>query len=146
MSAKFSATLEDSRGRTTKRVYGMETQALLADYLTAITGFVTALTAVTDLGLVKATLLIDVLGEEFAFVADSNIDVGATASAWLDTTPARKGTVKVPGIKMTLISSDGSMPITGAVATFLAMFETADDFNIAQGQQVDSWIKGALDK
>lgn len=146
MSAKLSLTLEDSRGRTTKRVYGMEDQVLLATYLTVITAFVTALTAVTDLGLVKATLLIDVLGEEFAYVADSNIDVGATASAWLDTTPARKGSAKIPGIKMTLISSDGSMPITGAVATYLAEFETAGDFNLAQQQQVDSWIKGALDK
>jgi hypothetical protein len=146
MTAKLSITLEDDFGRTTKRVYGMEDQVLLATYLTAITAFGTALEAVTDLGLIKADLLINVIGEDFTVTTGANVDVGATASGWLDTAAPKKASAKIPGIKLALISTDGSMPITGAVATFLAEFETGQDFNLSDGEQIDTWIKGALDK
>ena len=79
---KMSVTLEDSYGRTTTRVYGMEDQTLLADYETAAQAFLTALEAVTDLGVVKATFLIPVASPEFAVTAGANVDTGATASGF----------------------------------------------------------------
>lgn len=146
MTAKLSCTFVDSRKRTTKRVYGMETQIDLAAYLAAATAFFTAYEPVTDLGLIKADLLINVTGEDWAFTANSNIDVGSTYSGWLDTTAPKKASLKIPGIKMTLVDDDGSVPITGVVATLLAEFETAGDFNLSDGEQIDTWIKGSLDK
>lgn len=146
MPAKLSLTLEDSKKRTTKRVYGMDTQTLLADYLTAIGTFLTALTAVTDLGMVKADLIIPVTGLTWAYTAGANIDVGGTASGWLDTTEPKKASAKIPHIKDSLVSADGSIAISGATATYLAEFETDADFTLSDGEQIDSWIKASLDK
>ena len=142
---KMSVTLEDSYGRTTTRVYGMEDQTLLADYETAAQAFLTALEAVTDLGVVKATFLIPVESPEFAVTAGANVDTGATASGWVSD-GYKKASLKVPGIKPALVSADGSVAITGATATFLAFFEDSDDFNLSDGEQIESWIKAALDR
>lgn len=146
MAAKLSCTFTDAYGRTTKRVYGMESQVLLADYLTAITAFITAYTPVTDLGLIRADLIIPVLGEDFAVTAGANVDVGMTSSGWLDDPAPKKASLKIPGVKATLVDPDGSVPITGVVATLLAEFETGGDFNLSDGEQIDTWIKAALDK
>ena len=146
MPAKLSVTLVDSKKRTTKRVYGMETQALLADYVTAGTAFLASLGAVSDLGIVKADFLIPLTGLATAAVAGSNIDVGATFSGWLDTTEPKKASTKIPAIKDSLVSADGTVAITGATATYLAEFETAADMNLSDGEQIDNWIKGTLDK
>jgi len=124
----------------------MEDNILLADYVAAVTAFAAALEDVTDLGLVRADININVPALTFAAVADSNVDVGATASGWLDTATPKKASAKIPGIKMSLIASDGSMPITGVVATYLALFETDAGFNLSDGEQIDSWVKGSLDK
>lgn len=146
MGATLSMTLTDSYGRTTKRVYGMEDQSLLADYITAAAAFVTALQAVTDLALTRSTFLIEYDAGTFAVTSGANVDVGATASGWLEGANGKKASMKIPGIKPALVSSDGSVAVTGAVATFLAMFEDGADFNLSDGQQIDSWIKAWLDK
>lgn len=145
MGTKLSITMDDAYGRTTKRVYGMETQTLLADYVFSAAAFATALAAVTDLGLVKMNLIIPVTGEEFAETAGANVDVGATASGWIDS-GMKKASLKVPGIKASLVAADGSVAITGVVATFLALFEDAADFNLSDGEQIEDWIRAALDR
>ena len=55
MVAKLSVRLTDAFGRSTNRVYGMEAQTLLADYVTAYSAFFTALEAVTDLAMENET-------------------------------------------------------------------------------------------
>jgi len=145
MGAKLSVTLDDAYGRTTARVYGMETESLLADYQTNAAAFLTALEAVTDLGCVKATILIPVTSPEFAETAGANVDVGGTASGWIDA-GMKKGSMKIPGIKASLVSADGSIDIAAATATFLALFESAAKFNLSDGEQIDTWIKAALDR
>lgn len=145
MAIKLSLTLDDAYGRTTQRVYGMEDEALLATLQTAAAAFITALTAVTDLGCVKGTLLIPVTNPVFAETAGANVDVGATASGWIDG-GMKKGSMKIPGIKASLVDSDGSVPITSVIATFLALFEDASAFNLSDGEQIESWIRAALDR
>jgi len=145
MATKLSLTFEDSRGRTTKKILGMDDQTLLADYVTEVTTLLAAFEPTTDLGLVRAELIIPVTGLTWAYIADSNKDTGMTASGWIDLAEGKKASFKVPGIKMTLVNADGSVPITGVVATLLAEFETAGAYTLSDGEKIASWIKAALD-
>lgn len=145
MGIKLSVTMDDAYGRTTTRVYGMEDEALLATLQTSAGAFLTALEAVTDLGCVKANFIIPVTSPEFAETAGANVDVGGTASGWVDA-GMKKASMKVPGVKASLVDADGSIEITGVIATFLALFEDAADFNLSDGEQIESWIRAALDR
>lgn len=145
MGTKLHVTLDDAYGRTTARVYGMEEVTTLAQMQTDAAEFLTALAAVTDLGCVKATISFDVTSPEFAETAGANVDVGATASGWI-TAGQKKASMKIPSIKPALVAADGSVAISGATATFLALFEDADVFNLSDGEQIDTWIRAALDR
>lgn len=145
MAIKLSVTMDDAYGRTTTRVYGMEDEALLANLQTSAAAFLTALEAVTDLGCVKANFIIPVTTPEFAETAGANVDVGGTASGWVEA-GMKKASMKIPGVKATLVDSDGSIPITSVIATFLALFEDAADFNLSDGEQIEAWIRAALDR
>lgn len=145
MAIKLSVTMDDAYGRTTTRVYGMEDEALLANLQTSAGAFLTALEAVTDLGCVKANFIIPVTTPEFAETAGANVDVGGTASGWVEA-GMKKASMKIPGVKASLVDSDGSIDITGVIATFLALFEDAADFNLSDGEQIEAWIRAALDR
>lgn len=145
MGAKLSVTFDDAYGRTTTRVYGMEDQVLLADYVTAYTAFLTALEAVTDLGCVKATLMLPVSSPEWDEIALASVDRGGTFSGWVNA-GMKKASMKIPGIKLSLVAADGSIADAGATGTFLDEFEDAADFNLSDGEQIESWIRGALDR
>ncbi len=145
MATKLSITLVDSRGRTTKKILGMDDQTLLADYVTEVTALLAALEPTTDLGLVRAELIIPVTGLTWSFIADSNKDVGATASGWIDLAEGKKASSKIPGIKMSLVATDGTVAITGVVATYLAEFEAAGGFTLSDGEKIASWIRATLD-
>ena len=144
--AKLSVTLSDAYGRTTKRVYGMETQVLLADYEASVASFVTALEGVTDLALDRADLIIPQTSAPFAVTAGANVDVGGTASGYIEGGNGKKASMKIPGVKASLVAADGSIAVTGATATWLAFFEDADDFNLSDGEQIASWIRASLDR
>ena len=146
MTVKLSVTLNDAYGRTTHRVYGMEDQILLADYVTAATAFLTALEAVTDLGCVRADFIIPLASPEWDDIAGANVDTGGTASGWINLGGGKKASMKIPGVKASLVSADGSIAISGATATFLGEFEDAEDFNLSDGEQIESWIRAALDR
>jgi hypothetical protein len=135
----------DDHGRTTHRIFEMATQTLLADFEVAAQAFCTALQAVTDLGLVRADFIIPVVDPSFAVTGDANKDVGATASGWVQDGNGQKASKKWPGPKYSLVDADGSIEITGAVATFLAMFEDGNDFELSDKSQIATWIKATLD-
>lgn len=145
MATKLSLSLVDSKGRFTKKIIPMEDQALLADYITAADSLILALEDVTDMGLVSADLLIPVPAATFAFTAGANKDVGATASGLVYGGEGQKASVKWPHPKESLINDDASIPITGVVAAYLALFEHNADFDVARDKQVDTWIKATLD-
>jgi len=123
----------------------METEALLADLQAHAAAFLTALEAVTDLGCVKATIMVPVPTPGFAETAGANVDVGATASGWI-LAGSKKASMKIPGIKASLVDADGSVEIDGVVATFLGSFEDAGDFNLSDGERIDTWIRATLDR
>lgn len=145
MGIKLSVTMDDSYGRTTTRVYGMEDEALLANLQTSAAAFLAALEDVTDLGCVKANFIIPVTSPQFAETAGGNVDVGATASGWVEA-GMKKASLKIPGIKPALVGADGSVADSGVTATFLDLFEDAADFNLSDGEQIDTWIKAKLDR
>lgn len=144
--AWLSVTMVDDYGRTTKRLYEMDEQADLATYGSVITGFLTALAAVTDLGVVRADLLLPGIVAGFAVTAGANVDVGATFQGFIEGGDGKKASLKLPGIKASLVYDDGSVAISGAIATWLAEFEDGEEFMLSDGEQIDSWIRGALDR
>lgn len=145
MGTKLHVTLDDAYGRTTARVYGMEEETTLAQMQTDAAEFLAALEAVTDLGCVKATISFEVTSPEWAETAGANVDTGATASGWI-TAGQKKASMKIPGIKPALVGTDGSVADTGVTATFLDLFESADVFNLSDGEQIDTWIRASLDR
>lgn len=145
VGTKLHLTLDDAYGRTTHRTYGMEEVTTLAQMQTDAAELLAALAAVSDLGCVKASISFDVTSPEYAETAGANVDVGATASGWI-TAGQKKASMKIPSIKAASVGSDGTVAIAGVVATFLALFEDADVFNLSDGEQIDTWIKCTLDK
>jgi len=148
VGAKLSVRMSDDYGRSTNRVYGMETQALLADYVTAYSAFFTALAAVTDLSMEKADLIIQISGEEWAVTSGANLDTGATASGLIDAGLGKRASMKIPGIKPALVSADGTVAISGATATFLNEFISTGDFTLSDGEQIEvgGWTRASLDR
>jgi len=126
----------------------MEHQALHADQVAVAVAFSTALEAVTDLALVRADIIYQAVDEGFAAQAGSNVDVGATFSGVLYDADGEKASFKIPGIKAALVDPDGSIPLTGAVATALAFFVNATPFDLylSDGETIDHWLAGSLDK
>jgi len=148
MSDFLSLTFEDSYGRRTRKLVEMEHQALHADQVAVAVAFSTAIEAVTDLGLVRADIIYQAVDEGFDPTAGSNIDVGATFSGVLYDANGEKASFKIPGIKAALVDPDGSVPLTGAVGTALAFFVNATPYDLflSDGETIDHWLAGSLDK
>lgn len=141
-----SVTLVDAFGRTTNRRYEIEEQIDLATYATVISDYVADLVAVTDLGVVKVDLILPQLGLESAAQLDANVDVGATFSGWLAGGEGKKASIKLPGVAMVNVNPDGSVPITGVIEEWLGNFETGGVFMLSDGETIESWIAGSLDR
>jgi len=146
--ARFSCTFYDAYGRPTKRQIEVETQALLADYVAVATIVVAALQDVTDLGLARIDLIIEDITAGFSTTPGSNIDVGATFSGILYDKGGAKASLKVPGIKASLVSIDGTVNIEQInVAAYLSLYE--QDIGVlllSDGEQIDTWLSGVLDR
>ena len=145
-AAYLSLTMGDDYGRTTSRRFEMIQQSTIGEYITAIEAFLTQLAAVTDLSVIRADLVVLAAGTAFAVTAGANVDVGATFSGLVEDGDGKKASMKVPGIKASLVSADGSVPITGAVAAWLGNFEDGEDWQLSDGEYIEAWIKGALDR
>jgi hypothetical protein len=144
--AILSLTLGDDYGRTTTRKYEIDEQVDLTAYAAVITSFLAALQAATDLSCVRADLVLPGFGTGWAVTAGANVDVGATFSGYIEGGDGKKASIKLPGIKASLVDPDGSVPLTGATATWLTEFEDGEDFMLSDGEQIDSWIRGTLDR
>lgn len=147
MTEYFSFTLVDAYGRTTSKRIEVESQALLGDYQTLCTALVADLQAVTDLGLVRAEVTIP-MTDSFAVTAGANVDVGATFSGWLYGALGKKASWKLPGIKAAKVNADGTIDIAEAdIEDVLERFlQASGDLRLSDGEQIESWIAGALDK
>lgn len=142
----LSMTLADAYGRQTTRRYEMETQVDILTYQTVADAFSAALQAVTDLALVRADLILQGITAPFAVTAGANVDVGGTFSGYIDGGDGKKASMKLPGVKVAFVDPDGSIPLVGAIDTWLSSFETAGAFRLSDGETIDAWIRGTLDK
>jgi hypothetical protein len=129
-------------------VIEVEVQATVELMIAAAAAISTALEAVTDLAMIRADWIVRAVDAGFAVTAGANVDVGGTVSGLLHDGNGKKGSLKIPGLKAEFVNPDGTIDLEDSdVAAYLALFE--EDGGIAyisDGEQVDSWIKGALDK
>lgn len=144
----LSFTYLDSYARTSKRLVEVAEQATIAAYEALAGAFVTALQAVTDLGVVRCDLILTAITAGFATTAGANIDTGATFSGILVDKNGEKASLKLPGIKAGLVDADGSVDLTQeAIETFLEFWLSPDgDARLSDGEMIETWLRGALDR
>lgn len=146
---KLTVTMADSRGRLTRRTFEIVTKPTLVDYTTLATAFIADLQAVTDLGVIRCDLMLDAFVPGFAATDPSNVDVGATFSGYIYDGNGKKASLKIPGIKNAKVAGDGTVPLVDAdVADLLNYWVDATPYEllISDGEHIDSWIRGTLDK
>ena len=143
---KLSVTLVDAFGRTTTKLVEVEEQATLAEYVAIVGAYVAAIEGVTDLGVQRVDLIIPQTGHVSTPTAGANVDVGATFSGLLAGGLGKRASHKVPGIIASLVDADGSISITGAVSTYLDQFLTAGDLMLSDGETMEAWDRGVLDR
>ena len=143
----LSLTFMDDYGRTTVRRVEIEEQNALLDYSTLATDVTGKYNAITDLALVRTDLVLN-MGDTAAVVAGANVDVGATFQGLLSGGENKKASLKIPGIKAAFVGPDGTIDITQAeIAAYLDEFLTVGgDCLLSDGEQIESWLSGRLDK
>jgi len=150
MGTYLHLTLEDGFGRTTSKRVELTNQLLLADYVLNAEEFMTALLAVTDLNIAAAHIQTDdTLTIPTQDPAGSNVDVGATFSGWIGDAVGKKASHKVPGFKLTKVGAQGVIDLTDVdVAAYLDLMGDPPDnkVRISDGEWIETWIQGTLDK
>jgi hypothetical protein len=150
VSTYLHLTLIDGFDRTTTKRFELTEQVLWADLLTNAELVMTELMDVTDLDIVKAVIQTDQnLTVPSQDPAGSNVDVGATFSGYLGDGAGKKGSLKIPGFPLAKVGPQGVIDLTDAdVAAFLDLFGDPPDnkVQISDGEWVDEWISGTLDK
>lgn len=150
MSGYLSVTLMDAYGRETSKRFEFQDKVLLADYVLNANGLLTDLAAVTDLEIIRASMVLtDGLSIPESGVEGSNIDVGATFSGFVEGGDGKKATLKVPGIKPAFVGPLGIIDVEDVtVAAFLEHWLEGDndDFYLSDGETISDWIVGTLDK
>lgn len=145
-NSKLSITLVDAYSRTTTKVFEIDDAATVAEYQAVATDVVGKIEDVTDCGVTRVDLVLKGIGAGFDVTPGANVDVGATFTGWVAGGNGKKASVKVPSIKPALVDPDGSVPLSGVVATWLAEYEEANDLYCSDGEHIDAWIRGSLDK
>lgn len=150
MPGYLSLTLLDGYGRTTTKRLEFQDNLLLADYVLDANAIMTDLAAITDLQIVRAAMVLtDGLSLPETDPAGSNVDVGATFTGLVTDGMGKRASAKVPGIKMALVGTSGIIdPENVDVAAYLGHFEAAgeNDFYLSDGETIEEWVTGSLDK
>jgi hypothetical protein len=143
----FSLSLVDAFGRRTTKRIEVETQILLADYQAIATDVAGKLDAITDLQLVRMDLVLS-MGETFDVVAGANVDVGGTFTGRIDGGEGKQASHKVPGFKLGKVDPDGTIDLTDAdVDAYLDLYLAAGGtLLLSDGEQMEAWVKGHLDR
>ena len=144
MSGKLAVTLYDYHGYEMVKKFeirGADANAIAAN----AAAFLANLQAVTRLGTRKAAVLIPIAGEADP-VTPSYTDLGATIRG-KSATDGETVIVKVPDILPAAIQVDGTIDLTNAaVDAFLDNFLATGVAYVSDGESVDSWLYGTLDK
>lgn len=142
----LSLTLVDAYGRQTTKLLEMRNELLHADQVIDAQLIINELQAVTDLGVIRADIIYRGVDAGFAVTPGANVDTGATFTGTIADGNGKKASFKIPGIKPALVNPDGSVPITGAVETFLDTFYEGMVLYLSDGEQIETWLTGVLDK
>ena len=150
MATYLHLTLIDGFERTTSKRLELTDQLLLADYVLNAEEFMTALLTVTDLNIVSAHIQTDDgLTIPTQDPAGSNVDVGATFSGWIGDEVGKKASHKVPGFKLAKVGPQGVIDLADVdVAAYLDLMGDPPDnkVRISDGEYIETWIQGTLDK
>ena len=150
MATYLHLTLEDGFGRTTSKRLELTDQRLLADYVLNAEAFMAALLTVTDLNIASAHIQTDDgLDIPTQDPTGSNVDVGATFSGWVGDAVGKKASHKVPGFKLSKVGPQGVIDLADVdVAAYLDFMGDPPDnkIRISDGEWIESWIQGTLDK
>ena len=144
MSGKLAVTMFDKQGYETVRKFeirGADANAIAANAAT----FLADLQAITRLGTRKAAVLIPISGED-ACGDPSYTDLGVTIRG-KSATDGETVIVKVPDLVPTMYDDDGKVILTDvSVDAFLDNFLASGVAYVSDGESVDSWLFGTLDK
>jgi hypothetical protein len=141
------ATLQmrDAHGDIYQKEVETDTQ-VLADAITEIQAFLLVLAQITDLGVASVRYSFRDSTGAFAAQAGSNRDVGATFQGL--NTVGDAVVLKIPGIKAAKVGAQRAIDLADVdIAAVLAYYATAGgSFSLSDGDTVDSWVKGTLDR
>jgi hypothetical protein len=144
MSGKLAVTLFDKHGYETVRKFeirGADANAIAVN----AAAFLADLQAITRLGTRKAAVLIPISGED-ACGDPSYTDLGVTIRG-KSATDGETVIVKVPDLDPTMYDDDGKVILTDvSVDAFLDNFLATGVAYVSDGESVDSWLFGTLDK
>lgn len=150
MPTYLHMTLGDGFQRTTTKRIELTDQLLWTDLLSNAEAVMNAFLAVSDLDIVKAHIQTDDgLNVPTQDATGSNVDVGATFSGYLGGGTGKKGTLKVPGFPLAKVGPLGTIDLDDVdVAAYLDLYGDPPDnkAKISDGEYVDEWIAGTLDK
>jgi hypothetical protein len=144
----LSLTLEDSEGRRKKMlVETTDLSVVLTDQITAITGILTELNPITDLAVVRVDWIHKGIVAGFAGESSSNVDVGATFTGELYNHDGARASEKIPGFPQAKTQGDGTISVAEAdVEDWLELFLHSGTLLLSDGEEIDHWINGRLDK
>lgn len=141
---KVSIELTDAANRKARKVYETQDLVDVAAANTAAAGLVTDLEAVTGAKVLAYTV------SERTVVTDSvtsgaNVDEGLTISGYK--ADNYQTVVRVPAPETATWLADGTVDMSNAdVQAYLGNFQSTGDFTVSDGEVIDSWIGGKLDK
>ena len=146
--AILSLSMIDAQGYTTAKRIELVPEELLADYMAVAVQVCTDLAAVSELQVFKAQLILPVAGTPYGSVgAAGYVDKGCTITGLVDGGGGKKASVKIPSPEAAGVNADGTIDLAnGAVAAFLAHFESDGDCLLSDGEDIASWLRGLVDR
>ncbi len=141
----LAVTLQDDHERTTTKRFKVFDAIDYAGALALAALFATDLAAISQCGIVKYTLATEV-SVGGAITAEANLDAGATFSLFIGGVPGKKGTNKVPAPVAAIIGAAGVIDMTDVLVVDYAANFTSGFVLVSDGETVDSFISGKLDR
>lgn len=144
MPIKATLIMRDSFERHTRKSIETETN-VLATAQSAVDALLVLLNPVTDLAVEHVVYSFKDANQSIAGAATSNVDQGASFRGRVVT--GEIATLKVPGFPLSKVGPNGFIDLTDVdVDAFLDQWLAAGPFTLSDGEVIDEWIDGELDK
>lgn len=143
MAIVATVTLVDSLNTQVTKRYECEASTL-AQAAIDMTGLITDLEAISDLGIVSINYSEKDVTEASAAAEDSNVDVGATFRVRL--ADGGVASHKVPGFPIAKVGGNRAIdPDDADVAAYFENFEAAGAFTLSDGEVITAVLSGQFD-